>query len=93
MSKEEELKDDIKKIKDVVVLGETKGGKQLMDGLTKDIISSIENLTDNRATLTLQEFVSLASDIKTKLDVVRVITRAKKNDQFLQTELKEALEE
>lgn len=92
-TKKEIIEEDLKAIKDIVILSDTKGGQELVKGLTKDIVATLDSLADNRATLSLQEFVSLASDIKSKLDVVRVITRAKGNETFLKEELTEALKQ
>lgn len=89
----EELKEDLSKIKDLNILGDTAGGKELVKVLVTDIITSIDDLVSNRETLSHQGFIAIACDIKTRLDVVRSITRAKKNKIFLEELLKEALQE
>jgi len=93
MTKKEEIQEDLKKIKDIVILSETEGGKALKTGLLKDIVDCVDNFVDNRDKLTHQEFIALACDIKSKLDVLRVLTRAKKNEKFLMEELKATLQE
>lgn len=90
-SKIEEVTEDLKKIKDLTILNDTPGGKQLTSALTTDIISSIDQIIDGRSTLTLQEFIAIACDIKARLDVVRSIKRSKKNEQFLEELLADLL--
>ena len=90
-TKIEEIKEDLGKIKDLNILGETEGGKQLISTLMTDVVSSIDDLVSSRETLSHQGFIAIAWDIKTRLDVIRSITRAKKNKEFLEELLKEAL--
>lgn len=90
-NKIEEIKEDLHTVQDLVVLSETKGGKQLINGLTEDILSSIEGMVNQRETLTIQGFVSFACDIKTKLDVVRAIKNAKTNENLLKELLNEVM--
>lgn len=95
MSKEseiEEIKEDLGAAKDLSTQALTPGGKALIKALSTDIISSIETLTTNRGTLTLQEFIAIACDIKARLDVARAMSKAKKNKQLLEEILKEALQ-
>lgn len=93
MDKVEEIKKDLQSVVDLSVIAELEGGKQLIKGLTTDILSSIEGIVAGRDTYTLQQFIASACDIKTRLDMVRSITRAKDNKIFLEKELKEALAE
>lgn len=88
----EEVIEDLNKIKDIVILSETEGGKRLIETLTTDIIQDIERLIEGRMTFThLDQFVSITCDIKAKLDVIRVLKRAKKNETFLKELLEDTL--
>lgn len=93
MDKKEEIKKDLQAVTDLSVIAELDGGKQLIKGLTTDIISSIEGIVAGRDSYTLQQFIASACDIKTRLDMVRSLTRAKDNKAFLEKELKDALAE
>lgn len=86
-----EVIDDLNKIKDLVILADTEGGKRLIETLTEDIISSVENIIDNRHVYKQEQFVSIACDIKAKLDVVKVLKKAKENEKFLKELLQDAL--
>lgn len=79
----EEIKEDLGKIKDIVVLAETKGGKVLVQSLVDDIISIVDVLCSKHKTLTLQEFTGLSAELKTKVDMAKVISNAKSNANFL----------
>lgn len=92
-NKIEEIKSDLEKVKDVVIFSESKQGGVLVETLTQDIIASIEKLCGEVETLSHAQFIAVACDIKTKLSTVRAITRAKKNEEYLQGLLKEALQE
>lgn len=88
-----EVKKDLQAVTDLSVIAELDGGKQLLKGLTIDIISAVESIVAGRDSFTLQQFIATACDIKTRLDIVRSITRAKDNKTFLEKELKDALAE
>ena len=92
MTREEEIKKDLQTVTDLTVIADLEGGKQLIKGLTEDIISSLEGIVAGRDSYTLQQFIASACDIKTRLDIVRSITRSKDNKTFLEKELKDALE-
>lgn len=95
MNKKEELKEDLERAKDLVLVAESKGGKLLRGSLMRDIMYSIDSFVENRSTLTHNEFIALACDIKSKRDVLKVLSNAKENEKFLLSELKgieEALE-
>ena len=89
--KKEDIIEDLDKVKDLVILADTEGGKRLIETLTEDIISSMENIIDNRHVYKQEQFVSVACDIKAKLDVVKVLKKAKENEKFLKELLQEAL--
>jgi hypothetical protein len=84
-------KEDINKVKDLVILADTEGGKVLIKTLTDDIISDIDRFVNYRSALSQFEFNSLACDIKAKLDVVRVLKRAQNNEKFLKELLEDTL--
>jgi len=88
---EEEIIKDLKKVKNISSLAESEGGKELIKSLSEDIISSIEDLISRRMTLDLQGYTSLACDIKTRLDLLKVLKKAKKNEKYLEEILNEAM--
>lgn len=92
-NKIEEIKSDLDKAKEVAIFGESKHGGVIVESLTQDVIASIEKLCSDVETLSHAQFIAVACDIKTKLSTVRAITRAKKNEEYLQGLLKEALQE
>jgi hypothetical protein len=75
------------------VLSESEGGKIVINSHIKDIVNTIDTLSAKYKALTHIEMVALCADMKTKIDVVRTLTRAKKNRIALQDALEEALKE
>lgn len=92
MPNKEEVEKDLGIQTDLQTLSDSIGGKILIKSLKEDILSSLSLLVLNRATYTLQEYVSLASDIKSKLDIVSLINKAKDNKKFLESLLEEEKE-
>lgn len=87
----EEIIEDLNKVKDLVILADTEGGKRLIEGLTIDIVADIDRLVDDRYALSHTDFITLACDVKAKLDIVRALKRAGKNEKFLKELLEETL--
>lgn len=81
---------DVASSLDAVSLSE--GGKALIEALTKDIVTNIERLSSYKDKSHI-ELIALCADMSNKLTIVRSITRAKKNKEFLEGELMEALKE
>lgn len=80
---------DVASALEAVALSE--GGKIIVSGLLKDVVSAAETLSAKHQTLTLQEFIGICADMKSKLDLIRVISRSKKNKSYLQGLLEEAI--
>lgn len=91
MNNDTYLEEDIKVVTGLEILANSNGGKALLGDLQSDIILAITKIVDNRATYSIQEFVAVACDIKTKLDVVRTLTRASNNREYLEKLLKEKI--
>lgn len=87
------LTDDLDKITAIGVVSKTEGGKILVEGLLTDIVSSVDTIANKHSTLTANEFITIGASIKTKLDLVRVMTKADKNKEELTEMLKEALQD
>lgn len=89
---EEELKADIQQASDLAAIASMKGGKYLKELLAKDIGNALDRMLVNRASFTHNEFVAAASDIKSKLDLVKLLTRADDNKAALEAILKDITE-
>lgn len=87
----EEVIEDLNKIKDIVILSQTEGGKQFLKALTDDIVSIVNDIVTNREDLTHLQFISKACDIKAKLEVARAIKKAPANEKFLKELLEDTL--
>lgn len=87
----QELEEGIKDYMDLEVLANTNGGKTLIKALRADIVTAISQMAENRQDYTLQQFVSSACDIKSKLDIVKSLTRAASNREELEKMLEEKL--
>lgn len=71
----------------------SEGGKLLIEALKRDAIDGIDTLTAKFKELTLSEFIAVCAELKTKLDLMRSLSRAKKNKDYLQDVLEEKLKE
>lgn len=83
--KEEEKK--LKKYKEIALLSQQEGGKQLISLLTSDIITAIDTLSHYRV-LTHPELVAQCARLTERLDLYRLLTSAKKNVQIIDNILK-----
>tara|TARA_R110000868_G_scaffold9504_2_gene47159 strand:- start:1503 stop:1784 length:282 start_codon:yes stop_codon:yes gene_type:complete len=93
MSRSKDLEEDIKIAGDLEHVAATKGGVLLIKGLVTDIVGAIDTLAVKYATLSHPEFIALGAEIKTKIDLLRSLTRAKKTKEALVEMLEEALSE
>jgi len=91
----EELKtlaDERDVFKDMEILASSKGGQILVSNLLKDIIATMETLGNKYTELSHTEFIAYSAGIKEKMDLIRVLTRAEKNREFLDEELAKEFE-
>lgn len=89
----EEIKKDLGAVAAITAIADMEGGKTLVKNLLKDVVSCVDSVCSHHETLTLQQFISLGAEMKTKLDMVRVISRSKKNKKYLEELLAEPLQE
>lgn len=87
----EEIKDGLGAAITIKNLHDSEGGQILIDGLVSDILSAVDRISIENATLTMQEFVALGSRIKERMDILKVLTGAKKQKQIYEEILAEAL--
>ena len=85
------IADDLDKVTAISALNNMEGGKILVASLLADIVSSIDTMCAKHKDLTMQEFVSLSVDMKTKINMARLLTRAENNKDYLSDLLDEAL--
>lgn len=87
----QEIAKDIKKYGSLEAIYHSEGGQLLVTSNIRDIVSAIEALSIKYQTLTLQEFIALSAEIKTKLDIVRAIANSVENKALAVEALKETL--
>lgn len=83
--------DDLDKITAISALNSMEGGKLLVENLLIDVVSSVSTLCAKHSELTMQEFVTLSVDMKTKINLAKVLTNAEKNKKYLNELLEQAL--
>lgn len=88
----QEMMDDLGKAAAIEVAAKSEGGKIVVSGLTDDLLSTIETLAAKYSVLTLEQFTGLCADMKSKIDLLRVFTRAPKNRKGLEELIKETLQ-
>lgn len=69
----------------------SKGGEILFKSLMSDVTSGIDTLIAKYSKLTHIEFISLSADIKTKLDLARILKKSVKNKKIATEDLETAL--
>ena len=90
---QKDTKQELDTFKDLDILSKSKGGEILLTNLLKDVVANVDTLCLDYKKLNLQEFIGLSAQMKEKLDIVRILTRAEKNKQFLSDEMKRLAEE
>ena len=80
------IADNLDRVSAIAAISEMEGGKLLINGLVQDIIGGVETVAALHKTMTLQEFISLGAAIKERMDLVKALTVANKNKEYL-TEL------
>lgn len=82
------LSDRLKKVSVLSNLYNTEGGKLLVTNLLKDILMDVDTLCIKHRTLTMQEFIGICSDMKSKMDLAQVLAHSKKNELQAREEMK-----
>lgn len=75
---------DLDKVSAIEAVSISEGGKKLVSELVKDIVGDVETLCSGYKTMSVQEFVGICADMKSKIDLTRVITRAKDSKDYLE---------
>lgn len=88
-----DMMDDLSKISAVKAMADSEGGQIIVQSLVSDVISAMDTLCVKYSSMSLQEFISLCADMKSKIDLARVITRSNKNKKALENMIEETLQE
>ena len=72
---------------DLKVLGQTPGGKVLVNAYTKDILSAVYQLSHQYRTLTHMEMIAICAGMNEKMAVVQTICRAEEAERELTEQL------
>jgi len=86
---EKEIKEDIKKYASIDALSDYDGGKILKETLLNDISSAIDVLLSSYKSASHIELITTIARLEAKLNLYRVIDRAKKNKELAVEALKE----
>jgi len=89
----EMLQEDLRLQKSIAEIRNSEGGKTIVKGMIKDVISAIENIADNHNTLTQQEFIALGAKVRVNIDLIKVITSSQGNMEYYQDLLEKELNE
>lgn len=88
---QEIIANELEKASSLDAVAQSEGGQLLVKALLQDIVGCVDMLGSSYKTLSQQEFIGVCADMKTKLDMARVLVRAKKSVDVLTDELKIAL--
>ena len=92
-SEEAEMKAELDTASALEAVAISQGGIIIRDGLIRDIVGLVTTLSVKYKSATQLELVSVCADLKTKLDLLHVLSRAGKNKDFLIEQLGDALEQ
>lgn len=87
----EEMISNLKEIDSIEVISRTNGGKLLSQSLVKDVVNLVDTLCVKYLTMTQAEFIGICAEMKSKIDLVRVMKRAPKNKQDLEAIIADTL--
>jgi hypothetical protein len=87
----EELKSEIEKFDNIAHFKDSEGGKLIMKSLVRDMIDGITSMATRHSLMTLQEFISLGAELKSKIDLYDVLVNALGNKNSAQDELEKEL--
>lgn len=93
-NKEEEVEiisDELDKFSSLEALYLSKGGEMLFKSIMADVCSCVDTLSIRYNSLTHLEFISLCAELKTKLDLARVMKKSTKNKEQATKDLENAL--
>jgi len=99
LTKEQELEhpevkpmmEDLDKVSSLSALSENEGGKVLVSSLMADVLSDVESLCVKYSSMTMQEFVATCADMKTRIDLARVLSRARVNKKYIEEMIEQTL--
>ena len=83
-----EVKKDLEKFKDIIILGDSEGGKILIKRMKDDVKSAIGELNKYQ-TCSHQELMAIACKITERLSILRTFTNAKTEAEALESILEE----
>ena len=93
MSKKEDIRKDLGRVKALDVLQNTEGGKLLVKSLLTDMVSSIQTIAYNFQTLSHIELVSNCAKLRERFEMYKTLQNASKNRKIAESDLTEALKE
>lgn len=92
-SEQEEMQSDLDTASALEAVALSRGGVIIIDSLTSDIVGLVSALAVKYKSASQLELVGLCADLKTKLDMLRVLCRAGNNKAFLLEQIGDALKE
>ena len=87
----EVIQDELKRLSKLEAVALSEGGKLLFNSLMKDAVSVIDTLGYKYNSLSQVEFIALCAELKTKLDLARVMNKSIKNKEQADKDLEAAL--
>lgn len=85
------IADELDKFSAIEAVYMSNGGKILFKSLMKDSIGSIESLMSKYKTLTHIEMIAICAELKSNIDLARVLKKSEKNKKQAQEDLEQAL--
>jgi hypothetical protein len=92
-STQKDIKNDLRRYKDIEAIANQKGGKRVINLLSQDIITAIDTISGNYKELTHTEFIAQGARLSERLALYRLITGAKKNADIVKAILENEIKE
>lgn len=84
----EEIKKDLEKAKDIIILGESEGGKALIAKTKSELLTAISELRRYQE-CSHSELIAISCKVVERLDILRFFTNAKNDEEVLSSILEE----
>lgn len=88
-----QVEKDLEQFVSLDSIAQSEGGKLLVDRFSRDILGAMERLSMGYGKFTLQEFMAIGAEVREKLTMVRILTRAHKNREAAKERLEELIKQ
>ena len=86
-----DLAEQADKLQDIKALGDTNGGKELVNLLLTDAVNAARKMANNYTTYSQNDFIAQCATIRANTDLARLILSAEDNLEYLDEQIAQLL--